>query len=48
METKEKRNRQLYKDFKSGKFTNAELIGKYKVSQKRLYEIVKREAERLG
>lgn len=43
---KTRRNEQLLKDYKSGKFTTAQLIAKYKVSQKRIYDIIDREQDR--
>lgn len=43
---KTRRNKALLKDYQSGKFAIAQLIAKYKVSQKRLYEIIDRESAR--
>jgi Mor family transcriptional regulator len=47
-EEKKRRNQKLLEDYKSGKFTVAQLIAKYKVSQKRLYDIIDREQVRQG
>lgn len=40
--SKTKRNQKLYDDKKSGAFTIAELVGKYKISQQRIKQIVDR------
>ncbi len=34
------RNKNLFDDWKSGKFSTAQMVGKYKVSQTRLYQII--------
>ena len=44
--TKSKRNKQLYKDYQSGKFRNWELIAKYNISNARLYQIIEVESSR--
>jgi len=35
-----KRDKELIKDYKSGKFSNAKLVGKYEISMTRIYQIL--------
>lgn len=35
-----KRNKALIKDYKSGKYTGAQLVAKYKITSQRIYEIL--------
>jgi Mor family transcriptional regulator len=41
-----KRNTELYKDYKSGKFSTVDLVSKYRISSARIYKIIGRERER--
>ncbi len=39
---KEKRNLNLYKDYKSGKVSMIDLVLKYQISSARIYQIIKK------
>lgn len=40
------RNEALYRDYKSGKFTGAELVAKYKISAARVYYIIDKQKKK--
>lgn len=41
-----KRNEDLIRDYKSGEFTQVQLVSKYQISSARIYQIIDREKRR--
>lgn len=47
-EEETKRNVELLKDYKSGNFSQVDLVSKYQISTARIYQIIKRDKNKTG